>query len=113
MRWERLGRKVALDVALGINYLHTRYATACFLLLSLACCCSSVPMAPCCNEWDQQMRPLCLSLMTCRLCHPALTRVTLQLSCERTSTRETSMAFGVQAAPHDAQGPEVPQCAAE
>lgn len=24
MRWERLGRKVALDVALGINYLHTR-----------------------------------------------------------------------------------------
>lgn len=26
MRWERLGRKVALDVALGINYLHTRHA---------------------------------------------------------------------------------------
>ena len=25
MRWERLGRKVALDVALGINYLHTRF----------------------------------------------------------------------------------------
>ncbi|KAK9862458.1 hypothetical protein WJX84_000371, partial [Apatococcus fuscideae] len=24
MRWDRLGRKVALDVALGINYLHTR-----------------------------------------------------------------------------------------
>lgn len=24
MRWEKLGRKVALDVALGINYLHTR-----------------------------------------------------------------------------------------
>ncbi|KAK9807719.1 hypothetical protein WJX72_007116 [[Myrmecia] bisecta] len=24
MRWERLGRKVALDVALGVNYLHTR-----------------------------------------------------------------------------------------
>ena len=26
MRWDRLGRKVALDVALGINYLHTRRA---------------------------------------------------------------------------------------
>ena len=25
MKWERLGRKVALDVALGINYLHTRW----------------------------------------------------------------------------------------
>ena len=24
MRWDRLGRKVATDVALGINYLHTR-----------------------------------------------------------------------------------------
>ena len=24
MRWEKLGKKVALDVALGINYLHTR-----------------------------------------------------------------------------------------
>ena len=24
MRWDKLGRKVALDVALGINYLHTR-----------------------------------------------------------------------------------------
>ena len=24
MRWERLGRKVAMDVALGINHLHTR-----------------------------------------------------------------------------------------
>eukprot|EP00891_Asterochloris_glomerata_P003410 jgi/Astpho2/3410/e_gw1.00054.45.1_t len=24
MRWDRLGRKVAMDVALGINYLHTR-----------------------------------------------------------------------------------------
>ena len=24
MRWERLGKKVALDVALGINYLHSR-----------------------------------------------------------------------------------------
>lgn len=24
MRWERLGRKVALDVALGLNYLHSR-----------------------------------------------------------------------------------------
>lgn len=28
MKWERLGRKVALDVALGINYLHTRYSPA-------------------------------------------------------------------------------------
>ena len=25
MRWDRLGRKVAMDVALGINYLHTRW----------------------------------------------------------------------------------------
>lgn len=25
MRWDRLGKKVALDTALGINYLHTRY----------------------------------------------------------------------------------------
>jgi hypothetical protein len=24
MRWERLGRKVALDVALGLNYLHSQ-----------------------------------------------------------------------------------------
>ncbi len=37
MRWERLGRKVALDVALGINYLHTRlgqlpYPTQCLIL---------------------------------------------------------------------------------
>lgn len=24
MRWERLGRKVALDVALGLNYLHAQ-----------------------------------------------------------------------------------------
>jgi serine/threonine-protein kinase CTR1 len=24
MRWDKLGKKVALDVALGINYLHTR-----------------------------------------------------------------------------------------
>ena len=27
MRWDRLGRKVATDVALGINYLHTRCST--------------------------------------------------------------------------------------
>ena len=26
MRWDRLGKKVALDTALGINYLHTRRA---------------------------------------------------------------------------------------
>ena len=26
MRWDRLGKKVALDTALGINYLHTRCA---------------------------------------------------------------------------------------
>lgn len=44
MRWERLGRKVALDVALGINYLHTRYVTACCLrpivpdVLMFYCC---------------------------------------------------------------------------
>ena len=25
MRWDRLGKKVALDTALGINYLHKRY----------------------------------------------------------------------------------------
>ena len=25
MRWDRLGRKVAHDTALGINYLHTRW----------------------------------------------------------------------------------------
>jgi hypothetical protein len=24
MRWDRLGRKVALDVALGLNYLHAQ-----------------------------------------------------------------------------------------
>lgn len=24
MKWERLGRKVALDVALGLNYLHSQ-----------------------------------------------------------------------------------------
>lgn len=24
MKWERLGRKVALDVALGLNYLHAQ-----------------------------------------------------------------------------------------
>ena len=34
MKWERLGRKVALDVALGINYLHTR-------------CCTLMPTSPC------------------------------------------------------------------
>lgn len=36
MRWERLGRKVALDVALGINYLHTRSCTS-SCLHALAC----------------------------------------------------------------------------
>lgn len=29
MRWERLGRKVALDVALGLNYLHSQVRVAC------------------------------------------------------------------------------------
>lgn len=28
MAWDRLGRKVAMDVALGINHLHTRWALA-------------------------------------------------------------------------------------
>ena len=39
MRWERLGRKVALDVALGINYLHTRQALLCKMILCRLCCC--------------------------------------------------------------------------
>jgi hypothetical protein len=29
MKWERLGRKVALDVALGLNYLHAQVWTHC------------------------------------------------------------------------------------
>lgn len=29
MKWERLGRKVALDVALGLNYLHAQVNTHC------------------------------------------------------------------------------------
>lgn len=28
MRWDRLGRKVALDVALGLNYLHAQVRAA-------------------------------------------------------------------------------------
>lgn len=35
MRWDRLGRKVAMDVALGINYLHTRWVEGCALILRL------------------------------------------------------------------------------
>lgn len=45
MRWERLGRKVALDVALGINYLHTRScALSCLHDMSCAvlCCASCI-----------------------------------------------------------------------
>ncbi len=29
MKWERLGRKVALDVALGLNYLHSQVRGGC------------------------------------------------------------------------------------
>lgn len=32
MRWDRLGKKVAHDTALGINYLHTRCASPLFLV---------------------------------------------------------------------------------
>ena len=35
MRWDRLGRKVAMDVALGINYLHTRWVEGCASTLYL------------------------------------------------------------------------------
>jgi hypothetical protein len=35
MKWERLGRKVALDVALGLNYLHAQVGrTAMYSLCS-------------------------------------------------------------------------------
>ena len=40
MRWERLGRKVALDVALGINYLHTRQALLDLMILCIASVCT-------------------------------------------------------------------------
>jgi serine/threonine protein kinase len=33
MRWERLGRKVALDVALGLNYLHSQVSKGRRILL--------------------------------------------------------------------------------
>ena len=47
MRWERLGRKVALDVALGINYLHTRScALSCLHDMSCAVlCCAGLGWA--------------------------------------------------------------------
>ena len=31
MRWDRLGRKVALDIALGLHYLHSQVRVACFV----------------------------------------------------------------------------------
>ena len=83
MRWERLGRKVALDVALGINYLHTRYVTTGCLrpivpvvlmfyyahgaLLSCMGSASAASLVP-----------------VIRLFHPALSHSTLQLSYEPT-----------------------------
>ena len=44
MRWERLGRKVALDVALGINYLHTRYVS--MLSQTHSPCCADALLCP-------------------------------------------------------------------
>lgn len=54
MKWERLGRKVALDVALGLNYLHAQVNTLlarvflfmCWFWLR-ACCGVSVSMYAC------------------------------------------------------------------
>ena len=91
MRWERLGRKVALDVALGINYLHTRSATL---------TCLHDPILP----------TLCAV-------QPSVIRL-LWLNAPPPPPPPPQMRHGsavpvVQAATHDAQGPQVPQCAAE
>ena len=101
MRWERLGRKVALDVALGINYLHTRYVTTGCLrpivpvvlmfyyahgaLLSCMGSASAASLVP---------------VISCSIQHYLI----LLYSCHMSQHEQgqTSMAFGVQAASHDA-----------
>ena len=45
LAWDKLGRRIALDVALGLNYLHSRCASsalgvsALFCLVSASCGC--------------------------------------------------------------------------
>lgn len=58
MRWERLGRKVALDVALGINYLHTRSST---LLPASLCLHTTVCRSICSHNQRGGVQPFSLS----------------------------------------------------
>jgi hypothetical protein len=45
MKWERLGRKVALDVALGLNYLHAQVNTLLLRVVPFVCCLLAVDVS--------------------------------------------------------------------
>jgi hypothetical protein len=54
MKWERLGRKVALDVALGLNYLHAQVSSC-----SILHCLRAIPVLMLPEECTTQS--VCLS----------------------------------------------------